>query len=846
VSSRSWLAAGGTALILLAVFGDSAGVFDSRHFGFVQLLTFGVGVACLLAALRGSLRGSATSELAPMLLPALLVCALITAYYWQPLTTSRTIEAIPEDGDVITQPRPIHRPVYQHIQDFGEAPLWNDRAGLGYPYPGGAVYRTAYPPFLLALKVAGSPGTAVDLLVWSHALLAALAIMALARLYGIRRWTSALAALLYVLSHSAVRWAPMQTHESFFIGLPLAVLGVELIWPWRDEKTASRPLIGVALLGLGLGLAGLGSHLQTSFFLLQVIGFFVLFRALTMPGPARARLRPLGYSALGAITGFVIAAPVFLPFQLLHRGTTRHSISAHEVLGMDRGTLASFVEPIGHIFQITGDGYLGLLAPALIAIGVIVALRSATLAVLPAFVAFGLLVGLKTPLLSLVLAVIPGWGFISTVEALAYVLVLPLALLAGVGADWLFAESRAKRIYPLAIALVIGSVAVWAFWIGRFNHPPAPDWLSTYRFRPDALPVWIAGAGAIVILTLLWFRKAHSASYVVVAATLLAVTFAGAYQERALGWKPVPDAPHPIFQGWLNRVSEANDANGRWMSYCQPYVYPSFTYRPMAFLDAQGRWLDKYDSFNDNRYQAYWNALANSKRYGKDYAFAQWNQHTPEDGLPSENLIDAAGISRVLGSRQCALHKRLGWTQLKPDQRYVVYSNPTAYPLAYVSHRWDSVQANPEEVISELSRAPRTHFGEHTDLVEGSVPSAGAGGRPTAAAIRRVSSEEVVVTARSGSSRPALLVLLDAYAPSWRAYDEGGRRLMIRPVNGAFRGVVLDGGQGRVTFRYEPWWREPLPIVSGLVATLLITFLVTRGIRALGSYDPRRDPDGAA
>ena len=53
------------------------------------------------------------------------------------------------------------------------------------------------------------------------------------------------------------------------------------------------------------------------------------------------------------------------------------------------------------------------------------------------------------------------------------------------------------------------------------------------------------------------------------------------------------------------------------------------------------------------------------------------------------------------------------------------------------------------------------------------------------------------------ATRPALLVLADAYYPGWRAYIDSVPADIV-PVYTIFRGVRVEPGEHRVEFRYEP------------------------------------------
>jgi hypothetical protein len=61
--------------------------------------------------------------------------------------------------------------------------------------------------------------------------------------------------------------------------------------------------------------------------------------------------------------------------------------------------------------------------------------------------------------------------------------------------------------------------------------------------------------------------------------------------------------------------------------------------------------------------------------------------------------------------------------------------------------------------------------------------------------------EAVELAAAAATIR--LLVLTDVYFPGWRLWVDGAEE-RIWPVDYAFRGVILDRGQHRISMRYEP------------------------------------------
>jgi hypothetical protein len=738
---------------------------------------------------------------APRAVPWLAVAIAATAFHWTAITTSATVQSTPTSGDVINTFRPTGIYQFHYLDQHGSLPRWWDRAGLGTPSAlGGGLYATEYPVRQLALSVAGTAGGASDLLVWAQTVIAALAAMALARCYGLGRWPSAFAGTAYALGHVTVRWGPFYWSPAFIAALPIAVLGTEMIW-------RRRPLPGMGLLALGIGISGLGSVLQVTHMLVQAVGLVVLLRFLSDPEPVKARLRPLLHSAAGLVLGLIASIVVWLPFLHEQGRTIRQSIPSDEVTGIKGAGLHSLFDPtlLPARDMLSNDSYLSLLVPVLALIGVIVSMRSRRLFVLPVVLLFFLLAGLKTPLYSVLVALVPGWNVQTDVARVAFVDVLFIALLAGVGADWLF---RWKRWYALTAicAVFLISVGFWALRVGSgFEGSKGLGFLV----------VLLLGAGAALALfySIVAARSSRLAKYrigpiggataAVAGVAILLVTLAGAFTERnLLLWSPSGDIAPSEYRPWLHQIAEHDDPEGRWMSYCQ--TFPTYFFGPSVFLEVPGRWLDRYDSFTEKQWYAYWQELTGSTRF-EDTTGPIWADDQPTDPPPQPALVNAAGIDRIVSNGTCAADTRtFGWKTIDSRDGVTVYRNPDAYPMAFVSHRWRSIDGPVEDVPPRLV-AEDEPFSAHSDLVSAGIGSS-AGGAPVPAAVERDGSERVDVALRSPVDRPSLLVLLDAYHPDWHAYS-GDRELDVVPVNGMFRGVVVRPGDTAISFRYEPWAR---------------------------------------
>ena len=815
--------------------------------------------------------------------PALVVIAAVTLFYGEALGSTLTLHAMHTDDDVVWQFRPDTLEQFAYVQEHGHLPTWIDRRGLGQSPFVGSYHGNFYPLRWLALLLAPRAEEAADWLIWGHTLVAGLATTALARHYGVSRWSAALAGILLALGHLPVRWAPLSDSPAHFSTYPLAVLGTELIWSGRSNR-------GLGLLALSIGISGLGATLQSTHAVSQVVIIIVLYRLLTISVSRRVRLQRLGLSAAAVLLGMAIAAPVLVPFTWEQRGTTRDAVAEAGASGMNRASLIGHVDPRSP--QINDDVYMGPLAPALIVAGLLVSIRQRRLMILPILVILALLIGFKTPLLTVLQQTVPGWSAVSNVQRLSFVAVLPLALMAGLGLDWLSDLRRNKQTIAIFAVIIGASLMLWGLrmvglgwlapvpvlWLGivatallafllhrRFAHRTTDDWHS---YRPTLVvlvaligasllywwlrmtemglspglglsaKVWlgtvamaIIAATALIVFLLdkpsLRRFTAHASAHLPVVIVVFGVSLLAIGVERQLRWRPVPDEPLPEFADTLALVAHHDDVGGRWMSFS---IQMHESYMPNVFLEVPGRWLDTYESFRPPEFFTYWRTLTGSTQYDqrREGLGSLWYMHTDEDPTPNANLVNAAGITRILGSSErVADPEQLGWSLLGAQGILRVYQNPRAFPMAYGSRRWEA--ADSDAAIARLATAEQGSFDNHTDYVDGATPVASPGEDPLPASVMRRSAEEVQVTLVAPSRTPVLTVLLDSYHPDWQAIVDGERRSVLR-VNGVFRGVHLAPGETQVTFRYEPRWFPWLPAIAAAVALAMIILLLPIGL----------------
>lgn len=744
------------------------------------------------------------------------VCVFVTAYFAQPLLSRETVQAVTEHGgdpDVANIFQPLHEYQYRYARQHGGLPEWIEPMGLGMPEIELATTTNAYLPRLAVMRAAPSAQSAADVLAWGASIVGALGILGLARMYRLGWAAAVLAAASYPLTHAAVRWLPYFSLPVFAAAFPYVLLGIELVW-------RRRRVLGTAVTVAALGIGGLGGSVLFSSLAVQVAALLCVYRLAV--SRLRFRERALRAAATGAALGLglIAASAGWLPFALSQHDTVRAATPYAAIQGIDWRTMHSLVDPSVQRSSdgINGDLYVSLVAPVLLAIGIVQSARRRLLGFVPLYALLLLLIGLKTPVLHALIAFVPGWKYVSSIERYVSLLApLPLALLVGVGADRVGAAGR--RGLAAAGAIVAVSLLLWELTM--------PDAAANW---------WVLAAGLVVIVALLAgaaSRTRWPAMVAVAPVVLLSVGVPASLAERNLGWHPVTNKPDAIYRPWLHLVTAQNDSGGRWMSYCQPLDYSldprqSFTYRPNTFLNAPGLWLDTYVSFPRPDYYAYWQRLTGSHRY-LARAFGEWFQDTPEDPPPNLSLVNAAGISRILGSSACPTQTPSSWhavasTRAAPtDRTDTVYANTAAYPMAYVSHRWNVAHSR-DEALRRLAAPANADFATHTDYVQ-AVRVPASSGSPAAARLERKSATLLRISLPS-SRRAGLLVVLDLYDHNWHAYVDGRRSRLVR-VNGVFRGVSVPAGARTVTLRYNPWWpRWLFPLCWALIGSALATVVV--------------------
>jgi hypothetical protein len=168
--------------------------------------------------------------------------------------------------------------------------------------------------------------------------------------------------------------------------------------------------------------------------------------------------------------------------------------------------------------------------------------------------------------------------------------------------------------------------------------------------------------------------------------------------------------------------------------------------------------------------------------------------------LASVELYARLNASYFVDLRSKVADERL-WKSLLmdlPEYDLLLARNPApAKPRAYLSRRPEA--ALPPPAPEALFKRPDFLSGE-LDVIETTAPLPGPATAGTAT-VERYEPERVVI--RTASPAPAVLVLVDAFDPGWRAALETGVALPVRRANLLMRAVVVPAGEHHVTFTYR-------------------------------------------
>ena len=644
--------------------------------------------------------------------------------------------------------------VYRH----GEIPLWNPYSFGGTPFLTNGLGMSLYPLRVSMLSLV-SPIWTHDLLLILHVFGSGLAMFALLRVLRASFLAAIMSGISWMFSSYLFAWIQLEYVVVLGVCLPLSLLLVRLASDRRSwwSAIAAGGILGLATLGTGLQLAGPLALTVGAYACALAVRDFL--GGLSATGTRRreiagAILRPV----LMGLTAVGIAAPVALPTLMLSRQLGRNPIpldvleeSAVPLRVFLRAALPPQTPPTEALLN-GGAVFVGTASVGLALVGLI-SRRPGW--VLGAAIAFGtLLVCTGTPLDVIPYEIVPGFQYLTRLGRMLVFWSFGVALLAGLGLDALLRLSsrQRRRSRPTALACVLAgvcivSVAYQTMTVARALNPPFQP--RDYRYLYPRTP-------AIAALT------------------------ADRDQRRAI-------QPQRILPLRVNA----------------PALYASHA---MLFGIESGA---GYESVVMSRTADIWRVVA-----GESVAAVSASP-LASSFIPSYSpskvrydLLPRVGITTIYAPPDVSSDPVWRQRRASPLSLQQLYSGPdgsvftirSAGSRGFVVYRAKRV----EDAAAALASYTTPGFPYRTTvLLEGNAGDTArshlATPAPATPVHRGVNSSEWIVQAR----QPGYFVLLDTWAPGWRA-TVNGEPIAVQRADYAFRAVAVPAGRSVVRLDYHP------------------------------------------
>jgi len=474
---------------------------------------------------------------------------------------------------------------------------------------------------------------------------------------------------------------------------------------------------------------------------------------------------------------------------------------------------------------VEGAAYMGILPLILAGMGVLALFRRGRLTLLRraqmwffaglSFFSLAFIFG--TPLYALLYYGLPFINQLHTPFRWVFPLALSVSVLAGFGAERLFAAasrngtrgqdaSSGWRSWGLALLLLLPGIAVLAGTVASR--------LFFGAFRPLIERLFLGLAGATYAFPSAEVFFGHLFWQLLVFGGLLLASGVVLLLARRTRYWIIAACGLIVLDLFLANVgfNAATDpalldytpAAVRWLKE-QPDEWRLTTYDTTGAgtLNANTPWLHGlldirgYDSIIPRQYTEYMAAIEPQNGL-------QFNRIQPL-GSPAavdSPLLDALAVKYIVSAEPLTSPKL---RQVWAGEGVTIYENLAAAPRAFALPTTAEVHA-PDALAALAEFDPRYYV-----VVESAEPLSAAvePGEPVPATINSASNNEVIATVQV--VEPSWLILSDSYFPGWRAYvrpagagDDAESEVEITRVNANFRGVRLEPGEWTVRYRYSP------------------------------------------
>lgn len=718
-----------------------------------------------------------------------------------------------------------------------QLPLWNPYIFAGVPFLAGGQHSALYPLsliyYVLPLWRAFGVFTVVQL--W----LAGLFMVIYLRVLGTGRFGAVFAGLAYMLS------GPMLVNIVFpmiiaaMSWLPLLMAAIEVVIrtqeddPTTDWLPRGRRLLALLGIGVIVGLQFLAGHVEIGYYILLVAGFYAAWRLAGLWGQ-----RGLGVASRAAVwlaglvtVGVALAGVQLIPlYELVSLNFRQGSAGLQEVLGWaypSRQLIAFLIpdffgNPAHHrVFDlfsrqwvtlpgttewgiknyVEGTAYVGIL-PLLLAGMAVIFRRGRHVWFFVALVVASLLFAFGTPAYALLYYGLPGLSQVHTPFRWVFPYTVSVAVLAGLGTDWLARRQRGWLDGWMVRWLGWGAVVVSCGALGGlvlgYTFPDTVLKLADRVLRSSAqaatafgepglflsYQLWNVGLFTVLVLgagvtLVLWRREWQvigvPAWQAVAVVVLVADLWAMGHDFYPRVEPALQDETPPVV-----RFLQSDDSLYRITSYGPDKVLWPNTAMRYGISDIRG-----YDSIIPKQYTDYMAALGTQD-------LLLYNRIGPlgDPAALDSSRLDLLNVKYVLSTEE------IDHPDFQPvfrDGNVRIYEHANALPRAFV--------------VRELPA------GGKLDSPNIQYPISNI----------RYTPNEVGIAVEA--DRPGILVLTDSFFPGWRAFltPAGGeeREVEIARAFENFRAVEVPAGRSTVRFKYFPMSVKIGMYVSFLGAVVL-------------------------
>ncbi len=726
------------------------------------------------------------------LLAPLLLLALTAGFYWK-LSLSRDFVWFDHPDMVHLE---IPRLQYEAKQIHGKHfPLWDARIWAGQPLIGQTQPGPVYPLNLLYCMLPLRNGyIRLDVLNWYWVAIHFLALLfcyRLARDLGRCRAAAVLAGCVFSFGGftGTAAWLDVVNGA---VWTPLTVLF--LLRALRGRQ----PAASAALSGVSLGLAWLSGHHEIPMLVTAALAvtwaFYIFRRGRPDFGLLRLAALSLGIAALvsavqtwptyefgsRSLRWVGIGPALAWNDRVPYASPAMYSLSA-------RGLLGTLV-PMGRDLA-DSSAFLGLMAVAAAALGVLVYWRDRTVRWLLALAAAALVyaLGALTPVHGVVYSLVPGLNKARVPVRALHLFQFGIAALAAYGFDALLE----RRDSPWVRRIALAAAALGALVLGA----------AVVSSVEDRLVLWALVAVASAAVWLAWRagQLGRGAAVTALAALLLVELYG-----PATAWFSDRNKAQAGITGALNRYDDIAA-----FLFTQP--------RPVrALVLDQDVPLDFGDWYGIDTYLAYTAGVTEN--------IATHPFHT-------ERTQKLFGVTHLVASKPDRPDQPLLFTGASGVR---VFGNPGALPRAWAVH--EVVRMPDRNAL--LDRIQEPGFDPaRTALMLEQAPALAACSGPDEVRLAVHDPGRVILTATLACR--GMVVLSETMFPGWRAKVDG-RAVPIYEVYGAFRGVVVEAGTHRIDFAYRP-----VSVYGGLALTLAgLAISAVTVVRSRADFSPRRASAG--